>query len=188
MDNRQTRQINEAARTFAEAVRESLRITSGRTEEAQERANRLTRSFFEAVTNELQAEVQSGRTISQQFLEQSRKQQETFRHMSGESMALYRDFLNSVSAYYRMSMERTPGSTRTAARATEETAAPAPAAAGGQPGAPIEGYDELNVRDAAGRLDGLSEAELRRVREYEVRNKNRRTLLDRIDQKLSQGS
>lgn len=53
MDNRQTRQINEAARTFAEAVQESLQIASQRSEEARERTNRLTRSFFESVASEL---------------------------------------------------------------------------------------------------------------------------------------
>ncbi len=192
MDSKQTRQINEAARAFAEAVQESFRIASGRTEEAQERANRLTRSFFESVTSELQAGAGRSRTASQQLMEQSRKQQEAFWQMSEESMALYRDFLGSVSAFYRANTEQARRSVqagaRTATRSTEETATQVQAAAEGHLGVPIEGYDELNVKEAARRLDGLSETELRRVREYEARNKNRRTLLDQIDQKLESAS
>jgi hypothetical protein len=34
------------------------------------------------------------------------------------------------------------------------------------------------------RLDGLTPAELRRLRDYEVRHANRKTVLDRIDRKL----
>lgn len=108
MDNRQARQINEAARAFAEAVQESFRIASERSEEAQERANRLTRSFFESVASELQAETERNRAASQQLAEQSKKQQEAFRRMSEESMGLYRDFLGSVSAYYQANMEPGP--------------------------------------------------------------------------------
>ncbi len=192
MDNQQMQQINEAARVFAEAVQESLRITSERSEEAQERVNRLTRSFFESVTGELRTEAERNRTASQQLMEQSKKQQAAFRQMSEESMGLYRDFLGSISSYYQANMEQARSNVqsgaRTATQATERTATSVQAAAEGHPGVPIEGYDELNVKDAAGRLDGLSAAELQRVREYETQNKNRQTLLDQIDQKLAQPS
>ncbi len=203
MDNQQTRQINEAARTFAEAVQESLQIASQRSEEARERTNRLTRSFFESVANELQAEVESNRAASQRLVEQSRRQQEAFRQMTEESMALYRNFLNSVAAYYQMNAERAQGNVRAGTRAateaterttsavqdtTERAASSAQAATEGRSEVPIEGYDELNVGQISSRLDGLSDEELRRVREYEVQNKNRRTLLDQIDQKLGQTS
>jgi hypothetical protein len=49
---------------------------------------------------------------------------------------------------------------------------------------PIEGYDELTVDEAAERLDGLSEAELKRVRAYEREHKDRSTLLEEIDRRL----
>lgn len=200
MDNRQTRQINEAARTFAEAVQESLQIASQRSEEARERTNRLTRSFFESVASELRAEAESNRAASERLVEQSRKQQEAFRTMTEESVALYRNFLNSVAAYHQMNVERAQGNIQAGARtateaterttsavqeATDRTAASVQSTAEGDSGVPIEGYDELNVGEISSRLDGLSEDELRRVREFEAQNKNRRTLLDQVDQKLS---
>jgi hypothetical protein len=55
-------------------------------------------------------------------------------------------------------------------------------------GFPIEGYDEMNVGEISGMLDGLSEEELRRVRDHEKRNKNRDTLIEQLDRKLRSNS
>jgi hypothetical protein len=49
-------------------------------------------------------------------------------------------------------------------------------------------YDELTVDEISGRLEGLSTEELRKVREYEKQNKNRETLIDRIDSKIRANS
>ncbi len=49
---------------------------------------------------------------------------------------------------------------------------------------PIEGYDELNVDEISEQLDDLSEEELRRVRDYERRNKDRDTLLEQLERKI----
>ena len=53
---------------------------------------------------------------------------------------------------------------------------------------PIAGYDEMNVREIGARLEGLSAAEIRTVREYEKRNKNRETLIEQFDRKLRAAS
>ncbi len=50
---------------------------------------------------------------------------------------------------------------------------------------PIEGYDELNVGEISKQLDDLSEEELRKVRDYEKRNKARDTLLEQLDRKIT---
>jgi len=54
----------------------------------------------------------------------------------------------------------------------------------GQP-FPILGYDELTAAQVQGRLDGLSPAELRRVRDYERRHANRKSVLAAIDKQLT---
>jgi hypothetical protein len=46
---------------------------------------------------------------------------------------------------------------------------------------PIEDYDNLNVAQIQARLVGLSVAELRKVRDYEKRHKNRAGVLTRIE-------
>ncbi len=55
-------------------------------------------------------------------------------------------------------------------------------------GIPIAGYDELNVKEIGDRLEGMTAAEIRTVREYEKRNKNRETLIEQFDRKLKAAS
>src|ERR1700733_6758439 len=50
---------------------------------------------------------------------------------------------------------------------------------------PVLGYDELTAAQVQARLDGLSPAELRRVRDYERRNATRQSALAAIDRSLS---
>jgi hypothetical protein len=56
--------------------------------------------------------------------------------------------------------------------------------AGVGPSFPILGYDDLTAAQVQSRLDGLSPAELRKVRDYEKRNANRKSVLDAIQSKL----
>lgn len=72
-DSSQARRIQEAAREFAGAVRESFGAVSATTEETQERTQHLIRNFFEAVSSELQAETERNRAVSQELVERSRK-------------------------------------------------------------------------------------------------------------------
>jgi polyhydroxyalkanoate synthesis regulator phasin len=49
---------------------------------------------------------------------------------------------------------------------------------------PIAGYDDLSAAQVQERLEGLTPAELRKLRDYEQRNANRKTVLDRIERRL----
>ncbi len=49
---------------------------------------------------------------------------------------------------------------------------------------PILGYDDLTAGQVAARLDGLSPAELRRVRDYERRHANRKSVLTAVERAL----
>jgi len=42
----------------------------------------------------------------------------------------------------------------------------------------------LTVEEASGRLGSLSAEELREVRDYEERNKNRETILEQLDRRI----
>lgn len=52
------------------------------------------------------------------------------------------------------------------------------------PGFPITAYDQLTARQIDRRLQKLSSAELRRIRDYERRNKARKGVLRAVDRKL----
>lgn len=50
---------------------------------------------------------------------------------------------------------------------------------------PITGYDDLRADEITSRLDELSAPELRRVRDYERRHGNRKTVLSAVERRLS---
>ena len=54
----------------------------------------------------------------------------------------------------------------------------------GSPSLPIAGYDDLSAAEVQERLEGLTPAELRKLRDYEQRHANRKTVLDRIERRL----
>jgi len=49
---------------------------------------------------------------------------------------------------------------------------------------PISGYDDLTAAEVGERIGDLSAPELRKVRDYERRNANRKTVLSALDQRL----
>jgi hypothetical protein len=52
------------------------------------------------------------------------------------------------------------------------------------PSFPIIGYDDLTVAQVRQRLGALSKADLRKVRTYERRHANRKTVLDQVEKRL----
>ena len=53
---------------------------------------------------------------------------------------------------------------------------------------PLAEYDSLNIRQISERLDELSVEEIRRLRDYEVRNKDRSTLVNRLNSRIEVSS
>ena len=49
---------------------------------------------------------------------------------------------------------------------------------------PLPGYDDLTAAQVVERIKDLGEDDLRRVRDYERRNANRKTVLSALDQRL----
>ncbi|HEX4108527.1 MAG TPA: hypothetical protein VHX88_10355 [Solirubrobacteraceae bacterium] len=54
----------------------------------------------------------------------------------------------------------------------------------GAPGLPIDGYDELTAATISARLGELDASGLRRIRDYEQRHGNRKSVLDAVDRRL----
>jgi hypothetical protein len=51
-------------------------------------------------------------------------------------------------------------------------------------GVPFAGYDDLTAALVQAELDGLTPAQLRKVRDHERRNANRKTVLRAVEQRL----
>jgi hypothetical protein len=194
VDPRREQAVNEAAERFADTLAESYRIVYEQAAEAQARRGRLAQDFSKRVLDHLREQAESGRTASEQLTDQARRQQEAGRELAQESVNAYVAFLDTAFAQYREGTQRVAGSaqegarvgaqatanvTRTAADTTRATAQ----SAAGQP--PIDGYDERNVEEIRGRLGDLTVEQLQEVKHYEERNKNRSTLIEEIDFRLT---
>jgi len=93
----------------------------------------------------------------------------------------------SAASGARKRVERTVGEGRKRADAVRGQADRARRAVGGGGGSsfPIRNYDNLTAAQVQDRLDRLDPPELRKVRDYERRNANRKTVLGAIESKLT---
>src|SRR5215203_283203 len=98
----------------------------------------------------------------QYFQEQAQQQQQTFQQMTQELMSTYSELFNIPVSYGQEGLREAQF--------------------------PIEGYDGLTVEEVSERLDALSAEDLREVRDYEERNKNRETILEQLDRRIRNGS
>jgi polyhydroxyalkanoate synthesis regulator phasin len=85
----------------------------------------------------------------------------------------------------RRSVGRAADAARTAADPLLLQADRARRVAGVGPSFPITNYDDLTAAQISSRLDTLTPAELRKVRDYERRRGNRKSVLEAIESKLS---
>jgi predicted solute-binding protein len=98
----------------------------------------------------------------QTFQQQAKEQQQSFQQMTQEVMSTYSQLFNIPLSYAKEGLRSAQF--------------------------PIESYDELTVEEVSARLGALSTEELREVRDYEERNKNRETLLEQLDRRIRAGS
>ena len=201
-DQGRARDVNEAARRFAETLAESYRLVYAQAAESRERQERRAREFSELVAENLREQTEASRSAAQQLSEQAARQQEAGQALAQESVEAYAGFLNDAFSRYQSGTERAAQNLQEGTIAAGRTAAgvvgAATGAATGAVGAtvegaeraaesvafPIEGYDEMNVEEISKRLDDLSVEELQLVRDYEELNKRRKTLLEQMDRKI----
>jgi hypothetical protein len=205
MDRGRARDVNEAAARFAEILADSYKVVYGQAAESAERQQQRAREFSELVSSNLREQTEAGRSNTQQLSEQAARQQEAGQALARESVEAYAEFLNDAFSRYQSNTEQAAQSAREGARTLAETTTGLLGTATGAVGStvgstvegaeraaeaavfPIEGYDEMNVEEISGRLDGLSVEELQLVRDYEETNKKRETLLEKMDRKIRAG-
>jgi hypothetical protein len=198
VDQGRARDVNEAARRFAETLADSYRLVYAQAAESRERQERRAREFSELVAENLREQTEASRSAAQQLSEQAARQQEAGQALAQESVEAYAEFLNDAFSRYQSGTERAAQNVQEGTMAAGRTVAGVVGAATGAVGAtvegaeraaeaavfPIEGYDEMNVEEISERLDDLSVEELQLVRDYEELNKRRETLLEQLDRKI----
>jgi hypothetical protein len=201
-DQGKARDVNEAARRFAETLADSYRLVYGQATESAERQQQRAQEFSSLVQGNLEEQAEAGRANVQQLTEQANKQREAGQQFARESVEAYTQFLNDAFSQYRAGTDQAIGTVREGASTLSDTAtglvgtatgvvgtaaeAPVDAASSAAESAvfPISGYDDMNVEEVSKQLGDLSTEELRLVRDYEERNKNRETLLTQMDRKI----
>jgi hypothetical protein len=197
-DPGRARDLNEAARRFAETLADSYRLIYGQAAEAGERQQERAREFSEFVAKNLREQTEAGRAGAERLSEQARNQREASQQLAAESVEAYTEFLDDAFSRYRSGTERVAQNVQQGAEVTGRAATGLLGAATGavtdatagtaeraaEAAFPIGGYDEMNVEEVSGRLDDLSVEELQLVRDYEELNEGRTTLLERMDRKI----
>ena len=105
VDEKQQKQVNEAAEKFADALKESYQSLADRSVSTQELNAQLTQEFFNGVINNLRAQAGSNRALADDLIAQQRKQQEASQALAQEGVNAYMDFLNSMFSYYRGNLD-----------------------------------------------------------------------------------
>jgi hypothetical protein len=156
---------NRAAEQLAKTTGDSYKTVVDHTVAQQERNVKFWREALDGAVREVRGQAESNRALTQELVERAERQRDAFRTLLDESVDAYVDLVYAPFAYYRQGLRLVETGVN-----------------GG--GFPIPGYEELNVGEISERLDGLTAAQIREVREYEKRNKNRETLIEQLDRKL----
>jgi hypothetical protein len=160
---------NRTAQRLMKTSADSYKMVVDHMVAQQERNVRFTQGLLEGTARELRHQAESNRSVVGELVERSETQRDAYRTLVGEWVEAYTDLLHAPFAYYGQGLRLVEGEV---ANATF----------------PIAGYDEMNAREIGERLEDLSAAEIRRVREHEKRNKNRETLIEQFDRKLRAAS
>ncbi len=166
-----TRSMESYVKVVEEAIKRQEETTRALTEslnayrtvvenanEAQERNTKLAQDWIETVVATLRDQAEATRSL---LVEAPREQMEAFQNLARESVKAYMDLLSAPFALYQEGVRAVTSSVL-----------------------PIRNYDELNVEEIKGRLEGLSPAEISTLRAYEVQTKNRESLLEEYDRRL----
>ena len=125
------------------------------------------------LSGQAEQQQQTLQQTAQQWMEQAQQQQQTFQQQAQEQQQSFQQMTQEVLGSYSQLLNIPLSYAQESLRSARF---------------PIEGYDELTVEEISGRLGGLSADELRIVRDYEERTKNRETLLEQLDRRIRSGS
>lgn len=195
------------ARAAREWIAGGLRLI-----QLQQRNVNFAQDWFSGGVEALREQTEHNLRTADAFMRSASKQQEGLRTLGQEWVGAYRSFL-SPAVYARQATrqgleatqqvarqglrvaeeaaEQTEDvlrQTEAATRETQEAVQEAELRAAVHGVLKVGDYEELNVQQVSKKLDALSVAELKKVREYEKKNKDRETLVEQIDRKIKAAS
>jgi hypothetical protein len=161
-----------AMRSLAEQIQRQQQYSQQMTQELINTYMQLLNTPGSYLSGQAQQQQQTLQQTAQQWMEQAQEQQQTFQQQVQEQQQSFQQMTQEVLGSYSQLFNIPTSYAKEGLRDAQF---------------PIEGYDELTVEDISGRLGSLSAEELREVRDYEERNKNRETILEQLDRKIRSG-
>jgi hypothetical protein len=125
------------------------------------------------LSGQAEQQQQTLQQTAQQWMEQAQQQRQTFQQQAQEQQQSFQQMTQEVLGSYAQLFNIPLSYAKEGLRSAQF---------------PIEGYDELTVEEVSARLGALSAEDLRKVRDYEERNKNRETILEQLDRRIRGGS
>src|ERR687890_1274987 len=113
-DQQSQQRINQAADQFTDALVQSYKTVAERGVSAQEGGAQVTEVFFNQAINNLHAQAEENRQVSEQLADQQQRQADAAQTLTRESVDAYMEFLNSAFSFWQ-------GGVQTAERGTSET-------------------------------------------------------------------
>ncbi len=160
---------NRTAERLARTNGETFKVVVDHFAAQQERGVRFAQEVLDGTVREVRHQAESNRSLTQELVERAEQQRGVVRTLVEQSVDAYMDLLYAPLSYYKQGLKVVEGEVEREAF-------------------PIANYDEQNVAEISKRIDGLTAAQIREVREYEKKNKSRETLIDQFDRKLKAAS
>jgi ATP-dependent Clp protease ATP-binding subunit ClpA len=162
-----------AMQSLAEQIQKQQQISQQMTQELINTYMQLLNTPGSYLSGQAEQQQQTIQQTAQQWMEQAQQQQQSFQQQAQDQQHSFRQMTQEVMSTYSELFNIPLSYAKEGIREAKF---------------PIEGYDELTVEEVSERLGGLSSEDLREVRDYEERNKNRDTILEQLDRRIRGGS
>jgi CRP-like cAMP-binding protein len=161
-----------AMQSLAERIQKQQQLSQQMTQELMNTYMQLLNTPGSYFSGQAEQQQQTLQQTAQQWMEQA-QQQQSFQQQAQQQQQSFQqmtqEIMNSYSQLFNIPLSYAQEGLRDAQF-------------------PIEGYDGLTVEEVSARLGALSAEDLREVRDYEERNKNRETILEQLDRRIRSGA
>jgi oligoendopeptidase F len=159
--------------TLAQQIQKQQQTSQQMVQEMMDTYMQLLNTPGSYLSGQAEQQQQTLQQTAQQWMEQAQQQQQTFQQQAQQQQQAFQqmtqEVLNTYTQLFNIPLSYAQEGLRSAQF-------------------PIADYDELTVDEVSGRLADLSAEDLRVVRDYEERNKNRDTILEQLDRRIRAGS
>jgi hypothetical protein len=162
-----------AMQSLAEQIERQQQNSQQMTQELMNTYVQLLNTPGSYLSGQAEQQQQTLQQTAQQWMEQAQQQRQTFQQQAKEQQQSFQQMTQEIMSTYSQLFNIPLSYAKEGLRSAQF---------------PIEGYDELTVEEVSARLDALSTEDLREVRDYEERTKNRETVLEQLDRRIRGGS